>query len=193
MPRPDLTEQRTEQILDAFERCVVKYGLDGSSLEKIGNEAGMKRTILRHYVGNREELILELANRVVEQWNEQLRLLRAAPAGNDPARALIGYLFDDMDGQSADSILVAENLIAAAERYPEVGKLMRQYVEDLTRTISERLKLVHPNSKRPRRWKIAYGIVAILFNDASLVPLGLCSKYNKAAKDCALLLVDTLD
>ena len=66
MPRPDLTEQRTAEILDAFERCIVRHGLDGSSLEKIGEEAGMKRPILRHYVGNREALVMALAERVID-------------------------------------------------------------------------------------------------------------------------------
>ena len=53
MGRPDLTEVRTAEILDAFERCVARFGLEGSSLERDAEEAGMKRSILRHYIGNR--------------------------------------------------------------------------------------------------------------------------------------------
>lgn len=192
MPRPDLTEQRTAEILDAFERCIVRHGLDGSSLEKIGEEAGMKRPILRHYVGNREALVMALAERVIERWNEQLVSLREAPAGEDPAATLIGYLFDDLSGQSADAILVAENLIAAADRHPEVGELMRQYVADLTKVICGRLKMVHAGAPQAQRWRVAYGLVAILFNDASLAPLGLAPRFTRASRDCATLLVDSL-
>ncbi|MGI9303924.1 MAG: TetR family transcriptional regulator, partial [Gammaproteobacteria bacterium] len=58
MPRPSLKTQRTGEILDAFQRCIVKYGMQGASLERISEEADMGRTILRHYVGNRDDLII---------------------------------------------------------------------------------------------------------------------------------------
>ena len=32
MPRRDLTEERTEQILEAYERCVARFGLEGTHL-----------------------------------------------------------------------------------------------------------------------------------------------------------------
>ena len=38
MGRPSLTEVRTVEILDAFERCVARYGLEGSSLERIAED-----------------------------------------------------------------------------------------------------------------------------------------------------------
>ena len=37
MPRVDLTEERTEQILDAFEVCILRYGLWGT-VDLLGNE-----------------------------------------------------------------------------------------------------------------------------------------------------------
>lgn len=192
MPRPDLSAQRTEEILDSFERCIVQYGLEGSSLEKIGDEAGMKRTILRHYIGNREDLIRALSERVIGRWNEHLQVLEQAPDGDDPKETLLGYLFEDLADQSGDAILVAECLIAAAERYPFIGDLMRQYMDGLTKVLSRRLALVHPDSKPAARWKVAYGLTCILFNDSSLSTLGLASKYRKAAMACAGTLIDSL-
>ena len=41
MGRPNLTEVRTSEILDAFERCVARFGLEGSSLERVAEEAGI--------------------------------------------------------------------------------------------------------------------------------------------------------
>ena len=34
MPRPSLKAQRSEEILDAYERCVARYGVEGATLEK---------------------------------------------------------------------------------------------------------------------------------------------------------------
>ena len=192
MPRPDLTAERTTQILKAFERCVVKYGLEGSSSEKIGEEAGMKRTILRHYIGNREDLIRALCDRVIGRWQEHLDYLQVAPAGKDPRKTLLGLLFDGLANDSADAILVAESLIAAADRYPFIRERMGSYMDDLTQVICERLALVHPGSKANDRWQIAYGLTSILFNDASLATLNLPAKYRRAAKACAGTLIDSL-
>ncbi|MEM7233345.1 MAG: helix-turn-helix domain-containing protein, partial [Planctomycetota bacterium] len=72
MPRRDLTKERTEQILDALERCVVHFGLGGTSLERIAEEAEMKRSILRHYVGNRDDLIVAMAERLAARYRRQL-------------------------------------------------------------------------------------------------------------------------
>ena len=71
MPRPSLKEQRTEEILDAFERCIHRVGLSGSSLEVIAEEAGMKRSILRHYIGNRDDILEALAARTISRYQSE--------------------------------------------------------------------------------------------------------------------------
>ena len=38
MPRPSVKAERTEEILDAFERCVARYGVEGSTLERIAEQ-----------------------------------------------------------------------------------------------------------------------------------------------------------
>lgn len=191
MPRRDLTEERTEQILNAFERCVARYGLDGSSLEKIGEEAGMKRTILRHYIGNRDDLVHALCERMTKEWHHQLRSLELAPVGKDPQKELVGLLFYSPE-HNRDSILVAENLIAAADRYPKVGEAMRDFVEAYTKVISQRLKIIHPKSPAENRWQAAYAILSILFNEASLAALNMPPKYLRAAKAGVFSIIDSL-
>jgi AcrR family transcriptional regulator len=192
MPRRDLTHERTEQILDAFERCIVKHGLEGSSLEKIGEEAGMKRPILRHYIGNRDQLVEALGRRVVRRWNEHLDYLEMAPRGKAPTRELLQQLFGGSAGQNGAEILVAESLIAAAERHPAVHDLMRDYLDRFARVLSRRLALIHPAASAARRWQVAYGLISLLFNDSSLVTLRLPPKYHKAALACATVLIDSL-
>ena len=73
MGRPSLAEQRKEEILDAFGRCVAKFGLEGSSLEKIAEEAGMRRSILRHYLGNRDEMVIALAKKVIGEYRSSTK------------------------------------------------------------------------------------------------------------------------
>ena len=89
MPRRDLSGERTEQILDAFERCIVRHGLDGSSLELVATEAGVKRSILRHYIGNRNEIVMAMANRAIER---NLRSFKARVDGIAEMKRIDGLL-----------------------------------------------------------------------------------------------------
>ena len=57
MARPSKAEERKEQILDAFERCVVRTGIQGVTLEGVAKEAELPRSLVRHFVGNRDDMV----------------------------------------------------------------------------------------------------------------------------------------
>lgn len=57
MGRRDMSEQRKPQIIAAAKRAISQYGIDGATQERIAEEAGMTRAHIRHYLGNRDELL----------------------------------------------------------------------------------------------------------------------------------------
>ncbi|MEO1142890.1 MAG: TetR/AcrR family transcriptional regulator, partial [Pseudomonadota bacterium] len=63
MARPDIKESRREQIIDAFEFCVARYGVEGATLAKTAEQAGLARPLVRHNVGNRDDLVDALTKR----------------------------------------------------------------------------------------------------------------------------------
>ena len=71
MARPSMAAQRIEEILDALEICILQNGIQASSLENIAETAGMKRTILRHYIGNRDDIICALSARLKDKYTAQ--------------------------------------------------------------------------------------------------------------------------
>ena len=94
MPRPSQKDERTEEILDAFERCLPRYGLEGTTLEQVAHEAGVQRTIIRHYIGNRDALWAALVTRYLKKSRSDLReFVEALPDANR-ARTAIEWLFD---------------------------------------------------------------------------------------------------
>jgi len=193
MGRPDLTEVRTIEILDAFEHCVAHHGLEGSSLERVAEEAGMKRSILRHYIGNRDDLINALAERVVMNFRTGLQEFFTEAAELDRVDRVLAFLFPNQPSGSTESILVVESLIAAGDKYPNVRMLMLTYVEDLIQQISKELAVAYPAATNQRRWAVAYGLVSICFNQESLAPLELPGKYLKAARTSARILIQSLE
>jgi len=193
MGRPSLAEVRKSEILDAFAHCVARYGLEGSSLERVADQAGVKRSIIRHYIGNREELVDALAERVAAQFQDHLASFVAGISEQRRVKQLLDFLFPETPIESADSILVVEALIAAGDRYPKVRRLMLGYVEHLVDQITDQLRQQHPAATQPKCWNVAYGIVGICFNQESLSPLGLPNAYLKASRKCSKMLIDSLE
>ena len=70
---------------------------------------------------------------------------------------------------------------------------MFEYVDGLVDDVAKQLKLTFPDASKPRCWTVAYGIVSICFNQESLSPIKLPTKYLKAARSCAELLVHSLE
>ena len=193
MGRPDLTEVRTAEILDAFERCVARFGLEGSSLERVAEEAGMKRSILRHYIGNRDDLINALADRVDAKYRSYLQGFVDSVSEDQRVKQLIEFFLPDQPFESSGSVLVVEALIAASEQYPRIREQMSAYIDDLVTTIAQQLRMAYPKATSKSCWNVAYGIVSISFNQESLISLNLSDKYLKAARKCAYQLVATLE
>jgi AcrR family transcriptional regulator len=56
---------RRGQLLDAIQTCIVRYGLSGTTLARIGAEADTAPSIVRHYLGNRDEVIRAAVERAL--------------------------------------------------------------------------------------------------------------------------------
>jgi AcrR family transcriptional regulator len=193
MARPDLTEVRTPQILDAFARCVARYGLEGASLEQIAEEAGVKRSLLRHYVGNRDEMVAALAERVVESYREDLDgMLALLPKGPHRVKVMVDYLFPRQRWEPSVDTAVTDVLIGAADRYPAVHEIMKHFTEDLFERFEEVIREGYPQADRSSLQAVVYGIISLSFTHESLMPLGLPISYAKSAQEAAMVLVRSL-
>ena len=59
MGRKSIAKKRRTQIIEAFYKCTLKYGLSGATIRKIANEAGVLPSTLHHYFKSRDEIIEE--------------------------------------------------------------------------------------------------------------------------------------
>lgn len=131
-----MTETRRPQILDACAISIQQFGWEGATLERIAAIADMKRSILRHYVGNRDNLMREAAQRILDTFRGWLKSdLAAAPQ----PRALIDQLFPvAIDNQSiplrAFAGLAVEAKVAAA------APVIAEGVAEFRRCITELLR-----------------------------------------------------
>lgn len=136
MGRKSLKSERTEQILDAFERCIVKYGLQDSTLQKIADEAGVTRSILRHYIGNRIDLIRALVKRLQQRYIQGLFSKLSRSTNLTLPDDIIDFLFEEsFDMPEADETVIRAMIEATArdaDLRNEILDMYQTYEDDLT-------------------------------------------------------------
>ena len=191
MGRPSKKQERTEEILQAFQRCVARFGLEGSSLERIAEEAGLQRSLVRHFVGNRDDLIAMLADRVIAQsdaqWSAFLEML--PPQG--AVEALLEGLFHEASSDP-EFVLVIESLIFASSQKPELQQLMQQWLKRFTDDVTGIIARDFPQNSAEDLSAVAFGIVSLYFNLDSLAPIGLNDQYREPAFKAAQRLINSL-
>jgi AcrR family transcriptional regulator len=67
MPRPSIAAERREEILTAFEACALRKGLAVTTLEDVAEEAGLPRPLVRHFIGNRADMVTGLIERMMQR------------------------------------------------------------------------------------------------------------------------------
>jgi AcrR family transcriptional regulator len=71
-PQPLLTCLRRKQIVDAAVAVIAAQGIQNLSLSEIENKAGMKRGQLTYYFPTKEDILLAVFDRVLQQMCERI-------------------------------------------------------------------------------------------------------------------------
>ena len=193
MGRPSLKEQRSAEILDAFGRCVARYGVEGSTLERIAEEAGVKRTILRHYVGNRNDLISALSIRIEREFHCRTEALFNMLPSTRRISRLIDALFDPANQTDSNDVAIAQALISASDLYPDTAARLSSWVQRFDELLCAELIAEYPKASQSAIQAVSFGILGIYFNADALAPLRLPGRFNTAAKAAARRLIGTLE
>ena len=192
MPRPSLKEERTEQIMQAFVRCVARYGLDGSTLERIAEEAELKRSLVRHFVGNREDMLQKLTTRVLAEFDQKWNMLLEWLPSEDRLHALLDALLASDNASDSELVLVFESLIQASGQNEQLRKSMQKWLQRFNSDIYAELQAAYPNESENALQAVTFGIISLYFNLDSLHPLGMTAQFQEPARDAADRLCSTL-
>jgi len=203
MARPSRKAERREEILDAFERCVARFGVEGATLERTAEEAGLARALIRHNAGNRDQLLEAMTTRFLERTRQRTEEMAAALPAENRLAVLIDWLFDPayaapdggrkLQDSSTHLVLVSEALIAASLSDPELAAKMRDWSMHFTGMLEKVAAAAHPHAPQDLVAAAAAGITGIYFNVESLRPLGDIPDLAAASKRAALLLAAALE
>ena len=191
MPRPSLAAKRKEEILDAFEICILRDSLEATSLENLAKQAKMKRSILRHYIGNRDDIIVALSERYRQyfhvQWQQTIDWL---PEENR-IPALISILFDERSQTYVERSIVGDALFSQSKRLEKVRQHQLETSRESIGIITQELNKAWPGATEEKCELVATTVYANYMYSESLLPLGLPDEIKKL-KAASELAIDVL-
>lgn len=192
MARPSIKDARSKQILDAFEVCVARHGVAGATLAKTAEVAGLARPLVRHNVGNRDDLLDALVERFLEKSEQSTRVWVDALPTENRLVAAVELLFDPRYSD-AQLVQVSNALIAASAGDARLARKMRKWIKDFVAALDALIAAEYPDIDSVRTRTVATGIVGIYNNVEALYPLGGVGDIASASRDAALLLLESLE
>jgi AcrR family transcriptional regulator len=193
MGRRSLKQERTDQILAAFARCVAEHGLAGATLERIAEYAGLGRPAIRHNIGNREAVIEAALLQLAARHKASYAALADALPDRDRVDALLRYLFTGpFSGPVDEEDAIIDELFAVRHREPRVAALLEDTYRDLQSTVTTELLRDHGEAGRARCASVAYLIMALAFGHSTFSGLGVGARRGTLALREARSIVATL-
>jgi TetR/AcrR family transcriptional regulator, transcriptional repressor of bet genes len=195
MGRPSVAAERRRQIIDAAVECMATHGVSGTTLERIADIAGMGRGHIRHFAGNRDELLIDAA-RVFFFGEKALaesdvptlfEIAPLVPPDTDSTGAL-DYLFGEF------AVPGSEN--AAAFAFVDAGRTIpaiHEIVQEAYRTIEHSLTVIlareFPDADPARFAPTAYAILSLAVGNSYVNDLAPSEARILEARRSAELLV----
>ena len=191
MPRPSLKAERRAEILDAYGRCVARHGVEGATLEKTAEEAGLARALIRHNVGNKDDLLEAFLDRFLGDASRATDALFESLPRDDRVTTMIDWLFDPQY-TDVQEVSVTNALVTAAIERPDLAERLQAWTSGFVGSIASELSDAYPDADEDNVEAVATGIVGIYFNFDAQMPLGGTSRFRQSSETAARLLVSVL-
>lgn len=192
MARPKIEEQRREQILAAFEACVIRDGLAATTLADVAEEAKLPRSLVRYFVGNRDAMVEVLIARMVSRAQSDLLRSRQRAGSVPTVRGVVDYLFDRVFGDETTNAVVQE-LWELAKRDAETRERLAVLYATVVRELSRQLGAA-PDVRTSTREidGVAYGLLSLVYGGCSFRSLGMKGASHKGLRQLAYAMVERL-
>lgn len=192
MGRKNLTQERQDAILDAAERCIAKYGLQRTTLENIADEAQINRGLIHHYIGNRDEVIQQMTERLLERYKTSFDAYAAARMENKRSEIVLGYYFDAWLEQGTEDDMLFLEMLAQSGRDPYIRKLLIKFYNGVENMIAKELAQFYPDTHDKKLHSISYSLMVLAFAHATINWLGLPQAKKADVRSAAANLVQSL-
>jgi AcrR family transcriptional regulator len=188
--RPSLADERRGQLIEAAIDLIAERGLASLTLDDVAAVAGVQRTVIRHYVGNRSDVLRAVADELISRYTTSIR----AAVGTAPSvRAIVSHLFSTAwsTARARDDRALDELFREAARDDDTRARLAGAY-QLLIDEIAGSIVREREGVQRTAAVDAAYQIVALAESNATLQQLGFPAARASAARRAAFDIVDRL-
>jgi AcrR family transcriptional regulator len=174
--------------LEAYAATLVRYGVEGTTLDRVAKQAGVTRGLVRHYLGNREEVI-----RALGDWTREgyLRFMEetAGRHPNDPLAALLALAGTD---QPKELYTVLDALFAEADRDAYIAEVLHEVYDAFFAWVDGMLSRGLPESDPVARRQVALALISFGWADTGFEVIGFRGSRQRDYRALAERLIDTL-
>jgi len=184
MGRKSLAVERRSQILDSFEECIVIYGLEGATMQRISAKAEVKLSMIPHYFGNREGLVSAMIDRFLETYRADFENFLESVAPTARLAALLDLYFSDIYSsyRPQDNVIMTE-LMGLAQRQPAVKQQLLEIFQLFEDLFCQELQRVYPDALKQSCQKVAHILISLWYGNATLIWLGFGSEYGEWTRE----------
>jgi AcrR family transcriptional regulator len=126
-PRPDVSEERRHQILNAAEEVFSKKGFDQARMEDIAEGTGLSKGTLYLYFKGKHDLIIAILDRIFQhEFKETEKLVAAEQSAADSVRQFTELAIKDIS-RMMRLLPIAYEFLALAFRNRYVQHALKQY------------------------------------------------------------------
>ena len=192
MGRKSRAAERREDILDAFEHCILERGIEGTSFQHIARVLGMDRNIISHYFGNREALVDAMTQRIVNEYDSRMNEALANLEQSAGIMELVEAFYGSKDSIKRIEILWTE-ISACATRSETVRNRLRQSYDKMFGCVGEILKREYPNVAKKQLQTAAYTVTTLLDRSPAFEWLGVKGSPIESAKVAIAKVLESLE
>lgn len=160
MPRPSIATKRREEILQAFEACALRKGLAATTLADVAEEAGLPRPLVRHFMGNRADMVTGLIERMMQRTSGAIEKALAAAGeqrDEETLQIVLSRAFVDP---------ISNRLMIQLWQQSWQDKKLQTQLEDVYRRCVEQIHdRLYPNPTEAT-YELAYALAAMALGNA---------------------------
>ncbi|MBN9176417.1 MAG: TetR family transcriptional regulator [Microbacterium sp.] len=199
MARPSVAQARRRQILEATIRCIAGHGMSGASLDRIAEEAGMARGHVRHFAGNRDDILAAAAvllyfGEVPEPGADMGATGHPGsffPSPDTTVDGALEYLFGEFAEPDATNI-AALAFVDAGRTNPDLHAVVVSAYASAESELVAALSAAYPAARPDDVERTAKGVMSIAIGNVFMSDLEVSAERTRLARASAELLIAAL-
>lgn len=166
MARPSVADERREQIIAATLKTISENGVSATTLNLIAETAEMSRGHVRHFVGNRDALLIDAARSFYGEYAEETAAI--LPGSITQLDDALDYLFGEYFVASTSENAIVLGFVELSRTLPEIAAVLSEAYVDAQTRIDAMLTIEYPHADSTVRADLAITILATALGNVFL-------------------------